>query len=73
MDTDSKDNESEEGGSDIVKLRSKERRPIAIKDHEVTGRVAICLNWEEQFNVTENWKGYCLWHIGKFINLNCIN
>lgn len=73
VDTDSEGNENEEGGSYIVKLRSKERRPIEIKDYEITGRVVICLNCEEHFNVTDNWKGDCLWHIGMFTNLNCIN
>ena len=64
VDTDSEDGESDEGESDNEDPGSEERRPIAIKDHEATGRIAICLNCENQFNVTENEKGDCLWHTG---------
>jgi hypothetical protein len=74
VDTDSEDRGSDEEESDAEESdderpKYKERQPIAIKDHEATGRIAICLNCNSQFNVTENEKGDCLWHTGILISL----
>jgi hypothetical protein len=70
VDTDSEDDESGERGSNGENTRSEERRPIAIKDHEATGRTAMCLNCENRFDVTENVKGDCKWHEGSLTALS---
>lgn len=43
---------------------NKVLRPIAIRDDEFAPRMAKCLNCEEDFDVTINEKGDCLWHTG---------
>lgn len=55
---------SDEKVSDNKHKISHRQKPITIKDDEFTGRLAVCLNCEEQFNVTENEKGDCIWHPG---------
>jgi hypothetical protein len=57
-----KKDESDEG--DGLTTRVQDTKPIAIKDYKATGRIAECLNCEETFNVTDNEKGNCKWHLG---------
>ena len=66
-DTDSEDEanseiESEEGDSE-----SEKRKPIAIGDEEYTARMAMCKNCKQEFHVTLNDRGDCVWHPGIFI------
>lgn len=72
IDSDSEDNKEESEEETVQKEHkiSREKRPIAIKDDEFTGRFAVCLNCERQFNVTKNFKGNCIWHPGVLSYLN---
>jgi hypothetical protein len=60
------ESESESDASDKSDSdrESKKRKPIAIGDEEYTARMAMCENCNEEFNVTLNDRGDCMWHPG---------
>jgi hypothetical protein len=62
----SEERESESDASDISDSHreSKKRKPIAIGDEVYTSRMAMCENCNQEFNVTLNDRGDCLWHPG---------
>jgi hypothetical protein len=57
---------SESDGSDgsESERESRKRKPIAIGDEECTARMAMCENCNQEFDVTLNERGDCLWHPG---------
>lgn len=83
-DTDSEDGENCENGKNGISGESEEesfdrsnegqqtRKPIMIRDDEVTGRIAMCLNCDKRFNVTQNERGDCVWHDGIYFYLSYI-
>lgn len=76
VDTDSEDNtnseiESEESDSDSnandkseSTQESKKRKLITVGDKEYTPRMATCENCKQEFDVTLNSRGDCVWHRG---------
>jgi hypothetical protein len=44
--------------------RRKKRKPITAADDELVPRFAKCLNCKEEFDVTCNDRGDCMWHPG---------
>jgi hypothetical protein len=81
VDTDSEDasgaeseeeGEEEESASDSDAREDgdsgrKETKPIAIRNDEMTPRYANCENCNEEFDVTLNERGDCVWHSGKWL------
>jgi hypothetical protein len=66
-DSDSEDKEMENG--DEEEKEEKNKRPIVIDDEETTSRFAKCDHCGEEFDITENEKGDCIWHPGLSIIL----
>jgi hypothetical protein len=72
VDSDSEDNANseidnedvKESESDNERARDSKRRPIGTGDDDVTGRFAVCLHCNTQFDVTMNNRGDCRWHSG---------
>jgi hypothetical protein len=76
IDTDSEDDanseiesEESESESDVSDKsdsdrESKKRKPIVIGDDEFTARMATCENCKQEFDVTLNDRGDCVWHPG---------
>ena len=65
--TESESDVSDESGSDReskTSKTSKTRKLIAIGDDEYTARMATCQNCDQEFDVTFNHRGFCLWHPG---------
>jgi hypothetical protein len=61
------DSESEDKEDEIDEEEEEEeknKRPIVIEDEEMTPRYAKCDHCDEEFDVTENEKGDCIWHPG---------
>jgi hypothetical protein len=42
-------------------------KPIAVRDEEKTAKFANCMNCEEEFDVTANDRGDCIWHSGEWL------
>ena len=40
-------------------------KPIAVEDEEKTAKFARCMNCKEEFDVTANNRGDCIWHSGE--------
>jgi hypothetical protein len=66
IEIESEESELESDGSDNSDSdrESKKRKPIAIGDEEYTARMAMCENCKEEFDVTMNYRGGCVWHPG---------
>lgn len=76
VDTDSEDDadseiENEESASEndvgdksVTNRESQKRKPIAKGDEEYTARMEVCENCKQEFDVTLNERGDCLWHPG---------
>lgn len=56
------DSEAESVDSEVKRLAKLER--IALANEEQTPRFARCQNCKEQFDVTINERGLCVWHPG---------
>ncbi|KAF8847874.1 hypothetical protein BDZ45DRAFT_606751 [Acephala macrosclerotiorum] len=63
---DDKSSGTEDGSDDdgTSTQNKKEKKSIAIEDDEFAPRFAKCEHCEEEFDVTNNEKGDCLWHTG---------
>jgi len=66
--------DSEEDGDEYddrekAKKEVNQKRPIAFGDEEMTPRFAKCENCDEEFDVTVNERGDCVWHEGM---LSCL-
>jgi hypothetical protein len=61
LESESESDASDKSDSD---QESKKRKPIAIGNEEYTARMAMCENCKEEFNVTLNDRGDCMWHPG---------
>lgn len=61
------ENESveEDAQHQVPAATSLKRKAEAIADNELFPRFAQCENCKEEFDVTENDKGDCVWHAGK--------
>jgi hypothetical protein len=57
--------DSEEDESDEGKGPRKELKPIALADDELTPKFAKCKHCKQEFDVTINEKGGCVWHTGE--------
>jgi len=62
----SEESQSESDASDTSNSDRdcKKRKSIAIGDEEYTSRMASCENCKEEFNITLNHRGDCMWHPG---------
>jgi len=68
-DDDEGETEPDSDGSNVFSESSESRRfrklkPIALKDEDMTPRYAKCENCKEEFDVTGNERGDCVWHSG---------
>ena len=61
LESESESDTSDKSDSD---RESKKRKPIAIGNEEYTARMTMCENCNEEFNVTLNDRGDCMWHPG---------
>ena len=76
-DTESEDAgiDSEEDGDEYddrerVKKEVNQKRPLTLGDEEMTPRFVKCENCEEEFDVTVNERGDCVWHEGMVPSLS---
>jgi hypothetical protein len=60
----SEKDEEDDNGIDEDGEPSKKIKPIAVADDKMTPRYASCLNCKDEFDVTINEKGDCIWHSG---------
>jgi hypothetical protein len=58
------DSESEDEEKD--EAEDKNERPIVVDNEEMTPRYMTCDHCGEEFDVTKNERGDCLWHPGSF-------
>ena len=64
VDTESEDDESSESEESESQSDAGDGSTIAIGDDEYTSRMAICENCKQEFDVTLNDRGDCVWHPG---------
>jgi hypothetical protein len=76
-DTESEDAglDSEEDGDEYddrekVKKELNQKRSLALGDEEMTPRFVKCKNCDEEFDVTVNERGNCVWHEGMVPSLS---
>ena len=71
-DDENSENESSEGeyegdsdiGSDEDREQIKKPKPIALAEDKMTPRYTQCLNCKPEFDISDNCRGYCTWHLG---------